>query len=90
MVARSRGVVHTPASSGAMSPTSSTSSSLCGSWLGLAGDFRRLRDLARDLDDVPVRVEDVELPVGAVAAAQDLVDAGELLLLFYLFDWSST
>src|SRR5437879_12039285 len=39
-----------------------------------------VRDLPRDLDDVPVRVEDVELAVGAVAAAQDLLDAGELLL----------
>src|SRR5437899_13010522 len=83
MLARSRGVVQTTASSGAFSPTSSTRSILRGGRrlrLGLRRDLGGVRDLPRDLDDVPVRVEDVELAVGAVAAAQDLLDAGELLL----------
>src|SRR3954449_11700487 len=80
MLARSRGVVQTTASSGAFSPTSSMSPSLRSSGLRLRRDLCRLGDLARDLDDVLVRVEDVELAVGAVAAAQDLLDAGELLL----------
>src|ERR1700751_5376872 len=44
------------------------------------GDLGRLRDLPDNLDDVPVCVEDVELPVGAVATPQDLVDAFQLLL----------
>src|SRR5947209_5055799 len=48
--------------------------------LRLARDLGLLGDLARDLDDVPVRAVDVELPVGAVAAAQDLLDSRELLL----------
>src|SRR5207245_11649475 len=42
------------------------------------GDLGQLRDLPDDLDDVAVRVEDSELPVGAVAAAEDLLDPGEL------------
>src|SRR3954471_11864769 len=81
MLARSRGVVQTTASSGAFSPTPSTRSILRGGRrLRLRRDLRRLGDLPRHLDDVLVRVEDVELAVGAVAAAQDLLDAGELLL----------
>src|SRR4249920_763018 len=81
MLARSRGVVQTTASSGAFSPTSSMPSILRGGRrLRLRRALRRLRDLAHDLDDVAVGVEDVELPVGAVAPAQDLIDAGELLL----------
>src|SRR5207244_11309676 len=38
------------------------------------------RDLLYDLDDVAVRVEGPQLPVGAVAAAQDLEHALELPL----------
>src|SRR5439155_22091557 len=80
-LARSRGVVQTTASSGAFSPTSSMRSILRGDRrLRLRRDLGGVRDLPRDLDDVAVAVEDVELAVGAVAAAQDLLDAGELLL----------
>ncbi len=35
--------------------------------LSRGSHFRRVRDLADDLDDVAVRVEDPQLPVGAVA-----------------------
>ena len=38
------------------------------------------RDLAHDLDDVAVRVPDAQLPVGAVAAREDVADALELAL----------
>src|SRR3954454_5788983 len=44
----------------------------------LGGRFSRVRDLARHLDDVAVRVEDAELPVGAVALREDVLDALEL------------
>src|SRR5215472_8927477 len=80
MLARSRGVVQTTASSGALSPISSTARILCSGRLGLRRDLGRLRDLPHHLDDVTVRVEDVQLPVGAVAPPEDLVDAGQLLL----------
>src|SRR6185503_17125011 len=43
--------------------------------------FGRLRDLADDLDDVAVRVPDPALPVGAVAAGEDLADALELAVV---------
>src|SRR2546423_9570509 len=43
-------------------------------------DLGRVRDLADDLDDVAVRVEDAELPVGAVAAREDVAHAFELTL----------
>ena len=45
-------------------------------WLG--GHFCHIRDLADDLDDIAVRVEDPELPVGAVPVAQDFLEALEL------------
>src|SRR5579863_9839600 len=80
IVARSRGVVHTPASSGALSPISSMAPSLRGGRFRLGSHFGGLRDLPHDFHDVLVGVEDVELPIGAVAAAEDLVDACELLL----------
>src|SRR5438876_8296166 len=83
MLARSRGVVHTTASSGALSPASNMSSMLCGSGglrLRFLRHLGRVRDLPDNLDDVPVRIEDVQLPVGTVATPEDLVDAGELLL----------
>src|SRR5437764_10608099 len=57
------------------SPTESTTSAY-----GNADVLRLLRDLAHDLDDVAVRVEDAQLHVGAVAAAQDCLDAGKLPL----------
>src|SRR5436190_10122195 len=44
----------------------------------LGRDLGRLRDCAGDLHDVPVRVEDPDLTVGAVAAPQDLLDPREL------------
>jgi hypothetical protein len=44
--------------------------------LRFLGHLGRVRDLPHDLDDVPVRVEDVELSVGAVATAEDLLDPG--------------
>src|SRR3954471_2409912 len=44
----------------------------------LGGDLRRLRNLAYDLDDVAVRIEDALLAVGAVAAPEDLLDPREL------------
>src|SRR6185437_8673607 len=105
MLARSRGVVQTTASSGALSPASSMTSMLrggCGFGLRVRRDLGRVRDLPHDLDDVPLPaeggvfrpraggfaagacslegVEDVQLPVGSVAAAQDLVDALQLFL----------
>src|SRR4029079_15620175 len=40
--------------------------------------FRRVRDLADDLDDVPVRVPDPALAVGAVAPREDFSDPLEL------------
>src|SRR5262245_63598813 len=80
MLARSLCVVHTTSSSGALSPISSTARILCSGRFGLRCDFRCLCDLPRHLDDVAVRVEDMQLPVGAVAAAEDLVDAGQLVL----------
>lgn len=52
-------------------------------YLGLAGLRRclgRVRDLARDLDDVAVRVVDPELALGAVPAPKDLRDTLELSL----------
>ena len=42
--------------------------------------FGRDRDLPHDLDDVLVRVPDPQLPVGAVAAREDLANAFELAL----------
>src|SRR5436309_3267708 len=83
MLARSRGVVQTTASSGALSPASSMTSMLrggCGLGLRVRRDLGRFRDLPHDLDDVPVRVEDVQLSVGAVSAAQDLLHALPLFL----------
>src|SRR4051794_36758401 len=47
---------------------------------GGRGELGRVRDLARDLDDVPVRVEDAQLPVGAVPAREDRAHALELRL----------
>src|SRR5918998_1774590 len=44
------------------------------------GDFCRLRDLAHDLDDVAIRVEDPQLARRAVAPRQDLEHALELAL----------
>src|SRR6266536_6132942 len=46
--------------------------------LRLGRDLCHVRDLADDLDDVAVRVEDPELPVGAVPVAQDFLEALEL------------
>src|SRR5579862_9553422 len=43
-------------------------------------DLGLLRELADDLDDVAVRVPDPQLPLGAVAAREDLADALELAL----------
>src|SRR3954453_22541189 len=81
MLARSRGVVQTTASSGALSPTSSMASMLRGGGrLRFRSHLGGFRDLPCDLHDVLVRVETVELPVGAVAAAEDLLDARQLLL----------
>jgi len=40
--------------------------------------FRRVRDLADDLDDVPVRVPDPALAVGAVPPREDFSDPLEL------------
>src|SRR5438270_10363706 len=71
--ASSCGVVQTRAS-GIRSPTASTGSSLLG------GDLRQLGDLAHDFDDVPVRVEDAQLPIGSIAATDDVLDPFELAL----------
>ena len=46
----------------------------------LGADLGELGDLPDDLDDVPVRIEDAQLAVGAVAAAEDVLDACELAL----------
>ena len=83
MLARSRGVVQTTASSGALSPTSSMGSILRGGRglrLRLGCALRRIRDLPHHVAEVTARVEDVELTVRTVAATQDLVDAREFLL----------
>ena len=45
-----------------------------------SSDLCCVGDLADDLDDVAVRIEDAELPVGAVAVFQDLLDPLELAL----------
>src|SRR5205807_8418942 len=47
---------------------------------GLRRDLGGFGDLPHHLDDVTVSVEDVQLPIRPVAAAEDLVDARELLL----------
>src|ERR1043166_8017114 len=83
MLARSRGVVQTTASSGAFSPASSMTPMLrggCGLRLRLGCDFGCVRDLAHHFHDVPVRVEDVQLSIGSVPAAQDLLYALQLVL----------
>src|SRR5438132_11180964 len=46
--------------------------------LRLGGHLSCVGDLAHDLDDVAVRVEDAQLPVGPVSVRQDLVDYLEL------------
>src|SRR6185436_2836245 len=40
--------------------------------------FRGVCNFADDLDDVPVRVEDAQLAIGAVAVAENLLDSFEL------------
>src|SRR5262245_61853650 len=45
---------------------------------GVCAGFGRVGDLSDDLDDVPIRIEDATLAVGAVAAGEDLADPFEL------------
>src|SRR3954453_18582624 len=61
-----------PRASGIASPTCSIAATL--------RDLGGGRDLAYHLDDVAVRVEHAQLPLGAVAPSQDLADALELAL----------
>src|SRR5436190_20338566 len=75
---RSFGAVDTDAPA-PRSPAASIAASLLRQLCG-GRDFGGVGDLAHDLDDVAVRVEDTQLPVGAVPVAQHLLDSLQLAL----------